>query len=273
MNLNNCTLSSSEIISNTKSNFFPSFILLSKEKRYALSVIYAYARFTDDLVDLEKDPQIAKSNIQYWHLQVLQLNTKKDRLPLLQEVYDVIHTYKIPLIYPIKLSKGVLMDINQTQYTSFQDLYIYCYHVSCVIGLMVIHLLGLKNVISHQYAIKLGLAFQLTNIVRDIKEDAMRGKFYIPQQDIKQFGISLAQYKEIFLQFNENQKLSPSIKNLINFEINRIEEYHHQAKQCFEQLSIPDQKKLLIAESMQYIYKGLMKKMKKILTYYNDLSK
>src|SRR3989338_4921297 len=183
---------SEEIVLKSKSNFVSSFYFLSKEKREALNTVYAYCRLTDDIVDegsLAKGEKEAAKTLEEWKEKTFFAFKGKSDHPVLQELFKVVEKYKIPEDYFLELIEGVGLDLQKKSFFNFEELYPYCYKVASIVGLICLEIFSYKNKKSKDYAIHLGVAFQLTNILRDIRSDAKQNRVYITEVELKNFGL------------------------------------------------------------------------------------
>lgn len=212
-----------------KTFYFTSFFL-PVEKRKSSYAIYAFCRYMDDLVDrrdiIQSKDSTEKENI------IIAINTWKNDLrsvyngdfidnPIMIAWKDTLSKYDIPEKYPNELIDGVNMDLTVKRYENFEMLKEYCYKVASVVGLMSIQIFGYTDADAFKYAIDMGTAMQLTNILRDIKEDAQNNRIYIPKNELEEFGYSeddLMNYT-----FNDN------FKKLMKFQIERADEYYSKA--------------------------------------------
>lgn len=170
-------------------SFYVASALLPLPKRYAVRALYAFCRVTDDIVDRgEHDPY---TRLQLWRQQVLQPNPPEDD-PIALAWVDTRLRYGIPTRYIEQLIDGVARDLGPVRYQTFEDLTAYCYGVASMVGLMSMHIIGYAGPQAIPYAIKLGVALQVTNILRDIAEDWRSGRLYLPQADLARFGLSEA---------------------------------------------------------------------------------
>lgn len=236
----------------TRSNFYYAFIFLPAKKRKALNTIYNFCRITDDIVDLEHTGNEAKVKLlKYWQSEFEKSLNSKSELEILNEVSRVIKEFEIPIEYFRELIKGVEMDLNPKRFSTFEELYKYCYRVASTVGLMSIEIFGYKNKSTPDYAVNLGVAMQLTNILRDLKDDSKIGRFYLPQEDLIKYN------------YMEHELLSETYNNnfihLMDFEASRAEKYYEAANRF---LQSSDRKNLFSARTMQNIYMHLLKKMR-----------
>ena len=191
-------------------SFYFAAKFLPKPKQKAVYPIYAFCRHIDDEIDEigEGNESDAIRAVEKWQRkleEVFEVNEQKakgtgknqDQKPktknqnlVLTAWQDLLETYKIPQNLPLELMQGVLMDTHTKRYENFDDLYVYCYRVASTVGLMSSEILGYSDKITLYYAEALGIAMQLTNILRDVKEDAAMGRIYLPQEDLRKFGVS-----------------------------------------------------------------------------------
>lgn len=162
------------------SHFFP------PELTRAAHCLYWFCRTTDDLVDEAPHPEQAEKALTFWEQQ---LRSARTQHPVLQLFSHVRQLYAIPISYPLELIEGVRMDLTRGRYETFADLQVFCYRVASVVGLMMMHVIGFEGQ-PHQQAIDLGIALQLTNILRDVGEDLQRGRIYLPLEDLRRFHLS-----------------------------------------------------------------------------------
>jgi phytoene synthase len=239
-----------EIAKNSKSSFYYAFNLLPASKRDAMNTIYAFCRETDDIVD-ENDysDSVRLKDLRNWRLELERGLHGNSSLPLLNNLSKVIKQFSIPVEPFFDLIEGMEMDLQQTRYSTIDDLMKYCYRVAATVGLMSIEIFGYKNISTRKYAINLGYALQLTNIIRDVKKDASIGRIYLPQEDLKKFNYS---EEELLANVYNNNFVA-----LMSYEANRAKDYFHKANKA---LDISDKPYLFAARAMQHIYFNLLKK-------------
>lgn len=202
------------------SNFLLSFWFLPREKRQAMFALYAFFRHTDDLADAEGTNQAA--DLQKWRDDfhaALAGDFRDIRLPAL---VDTIRQYEIPEHYFLESIAGVESDLTRSRFTDFAQLEHYCYQVASAIGLTCLPVWGVRSDFNHESAIATGVAFQLTNILRDIHEDGQRGRIYLPLEDLARFDVS----EQSLL----SGEASSGFESLLRFEIERAEQLFEQAK-------------------------------------------
>lgn len=243
-----------EITQNSKTNFLYSFSLLPKEKYDAINTIYAFCRQTDDIVDNEEDTNDLKfTKIREWRTELENALKGNSNYQLLNSLNGIIRKFKIPVEPFFELIKGMEADLQASRYKDFETLYQYCFRAAATVGLMCIEVFGYKTENAKQYAVNLGIAMQLTNILRDIKYDALNGRIYLPEEDLKQFGYN----EQDLLSFKYND----SFIELMKFECQRARDYFEKANNCFH----PEDRRLLFpARIMQKIYFNILEKIEKM---------
>jgi phytoene synthase len=239
-----------EIARKSSSSFYFAFNLLPHEKRDAMNTVYAFCRETDDLVDEGNEPEDIKyEKLRKWRIELEKAVVGKSDYSLLNKLSKTISQFNIPLEPFFELLKGMEMDLQYKRYLSFDDLVTYCYRVASTVGLMCIEIFGYKHKSAKDFAINLGIALQLTNILRDIKKDSQRGRIYLPQEDLIRFNYS---EKDLF-----NQVYNANFIDLMVYETNRAEEYFKKATM---NLSLDDKGSMFAARAMQHIYHKLLEK-------------
>ncbi|MCF7873348.1 MAG: phytoene/squalene synthase family protein [Candidatus Omnitrophica bacterium] len=204
---------------NAKSFYFAS-ILLNFQKKKSAYAIYAICRISDDSVDNSlgnrKKLEQIKNNIDAAYL------SQPPNSSLLSAFRKTINSYNIPKEYFDHLNEGMQMDLEKNTYTNYDQLYKYCYRVAGVVGLIMLYIFGFKNKSAKKYAIDLGVAMQLTNILRDIKEDFKRGRIYLPKDDLKKFNISQNNLKKEIVDDN--------FVNFMKFQINKARKLYQESE-------------------------------------------
>ncbi|MCF8240932.1 MAG: presqualene diphosphate synthase HpnD [Melioribacteraceae bacterium] len=243
---------SKEIAKKSKSSFYYAFNLLPAEKRDAMNTVYAFCRQTDDIIDEGMDPDYLKyEKLHKWRVELEQALYGSSDFYLLNKLAQIIRQFNIPFDPFFELIKGMEMDLQQKRYLSFDDLIKYCYRVASTVGLMCIEIFGYKNSSTRDYAINLGLALQLTNIMRDVKTDAEAGRIYLPQEDLQKF--SYSEDELISSKYNGN------FISLMDYEFDRALNYFNMANKS---LDFDDKPSLFAARAMQHIYYKLLMKLK-----------
>ncbi len=203
-------------------NFYYSFLLLSRPQRQAMCAIYAFMRYCDDLSDAEGVSDRAGAIARWQGDLDFALAGSAPGNPLWPAFSDTVARYRIPHEYFHAMIRGVSSDLEPRHIETFQELYDYCYHVASVVGLTIIHIFGFEDPRALQLAERCGVAFQLTNILRDVREDAEHGRVYLPAEDLEHFGVDP---KEL-----SGAALSPALRNLLAFEADRAREYYREAQ-------------------------------------------
>lgn len=203
------------------SSFYYSFLFLPAEKRRAITAVYAFCREVDDVVDECHDADIAYSKLEWWRSEIEQTFVGKANHPVGRALSRVLENFSLPREYFLEIIDGMEMDLGQTRYASFTDLSLYCYRVASVVGLMAAEIFGYQDRATLKYAHNLGMAFQLTNILRDVKEDAERGRIYLPQDELTRFGVS----DEDILQLRRTD----ATRELMSYQALRAREYYAKA--------------------------------------------
>ncbi len=201
-------------------NFYYSFVLLPREQSDAMCAIYAFMRYCDDLSD---EPGASREAMERWRAALGNaLAGKFDAYPAWPAFYDTVQRYRIPHEYFFQMIEGVTSDLEPRAFQTFDELYRYCYQVASVVGLCTTHVFGFESAEALPLAEKCGVAFQLTNILRDIAEDAARERVYLPAEDLRRFGVDSHQFR--------NQQPSEALRRLMEFEAGRARAYYHESQ-------------------------------------------
>lgn len=237
-----------EITRRSSSNFYYAFMLLPAERRRALHAVYAFCRFIDDIADDEGSGDAA-SLLNRWREELDRVYGGTPTRAISRALADSIRQFKIPRRYFEEIIAGVEMDLTRKRYESFEQLRLYCYRVASAVGLICIEIFGYTNPCARTYAEKLGIAFQLTNILRDVKEDASRGRIYLPLEDLARFGVTEG---EIL-----GGVYNSGFVRLMEFEAVRAQDFYREAEAA---LPAEDRSSLLTAEAMRMIYGALLER-------------
>jgi 15-cis-phytoene synthase len=238
---------------NRKSSFYYSFLILPRPKRDALETIYAFCRITDDIVDEGDNEKEKHALLLQWTEELKRSLYGISRYSLLNKLASIIHRFHIPIEHFYELIKGMEMDLVNTRYGTFSELEQYCYRVASTVGLICAEVFGYMNERTKQYAINLGLALQMTNILRDIKSDAERGRIYLPLEDLRKFDYT----EEELLSFTFNKRFV----SLMKYECERAHEYFRRAKAC---LAEEDKPLFTAARTMGNIYYLLLLRIERV---------
>ncbi|HPN37290.1 MAG TPA: presqualene diphosphate synthase HpnD [Melioribacteraceae bacterium] len=242
-----------DISEGSKSSFFYAFNLLPKPKRDAMNAVYAFCRKTDDIIDEGNEPdEIKYERLRKWRIEFEKSISGNSSYPLLNKVADIIKQFNIPIEPFFELIIGMEMDLQNKRYLSFDDLVKYCYRVASTVGLMCIEIFGYKNKSTIDYAVNLGLALQMTNILRDVKVDAEKNRIYLPQEDLLETGYT---EQDLFANVYNDKFIELMKKNA-----NRAHNYFEKADYY---LDPKDKSGLFPARAMQHIYYSLLKKIEK----------
>lgn len=231
------------------SNFYYSFFFLPRERREAMYAVYAFCREVDGAVDDPAPGSDPRTCLARWRADLAAIygpdrSPRTDPVsPVMPCLADHIRRLGIPQEYFDDIIAGVEMDLAINRYATFQDLYTYCYRVASAVGLVCLKIFGAHAPESHTYAVNLGVAFQLTNILRDVKPDGASGRIYLPQEDLARFGYT---EKEVLA-----EAYTPAFIKLMEFECRRARDYYRRAEAA---LSDGDRRALLPAEIMRAIY-------------------
>jgi 15-cis-phytoene synthase len=200
-------------------NFYYSFLLLSAGQRKAMCAIYAFMRYCDDLSD---EPGANRAAIDRWHAEMESaLEGRFSQHPVWPAFHDTVRRFAIPHEYFREMIEGVASDLEPRQVETFDELYRYCYQVASVVGLTILHIFGFEKPGALPLAEKCGVAFQLTNILRDIREDAGLGRVYLPGEDLRRFGVTTGDLRA----GNRNE----AFVRLMRFQAVRAREYYDES--------------------------------------------
>lgn len=204
------------------SSFYYSFLFLPPQKRQAITALYAFCREVDDAVDEIADPEVAAKTLSWWRSEIDQTFNGKPSHPVGQALQTALSRFELHPEYFHEIIDGMEMDLQQDRYPAFKHLALYCHRVASVVGLLAAEIFGYQNRKTLKYAEKLGLAFQLTNIIRDVREDAERGRIYLPEEDMQRFNVSAEDILAL--------KQTPALTALLQFEAERARDYYQEAK-------------------------------------------
>jgi phytoene synthase len=229
------------------SSFYYSFLFLPSERRRAITALYAFCREVDDVVDETNEMQIAAAKLAWWRNEVANLFAGKAQHPVTKALGVFTEQFSIDAKRLNEIIDGMEMDLTQTRYLDWAGLQTYCYRVASVVGLLAASIFGYRDARTIEYARELGIAFQLTNIIRDVGEDARKNRIYLPMADLKQFDVPAAD----ILQWRE----TPQFNRLMAFEAARAREHYEKAIQA---LPAGDRKAQRPGLIMAAIYRTLL---------------
>ncbi|MBI3610998.1 MAG: presqualene diphosphate synthase HpnD [Nitrospirae bacterium] len=233
------------------SNFAFSFLFLPRPQREAIERVYAFCRTLDDVSDNTLRTEERKQRLEFWRNELDRCYAGKAQHPITASLQETVQEFGLTRIYFDDLLLGIEMDFTVSRYSSFVHLSQYCYRVAGAVGLICLEIFGCPN--EKDYAVALGIAFQITNILRDVKDDAERGRIYLPQEDLLRFGYTEAElmartYNERFVE-------------LMRFEAERAGDYFRRATDLLR----PEHRRQLIAsEIMAAIYSALLREIKTV---------
>src|SRR4029077_17010748 len=180
----------SRLTRKSRSNFFYAFLCLPRPQREALYAVYAFCRIVDDAVDVGQDQAAKRKELERWRAEIAQVFDGSPGHPAAQRLQEAVKLFPIPREALNEIIAGVEMDLDRSSYQTFDELYPYCYRVASAVGLCCIEIFGYADPRAREYAINLGIALQLTNILRDVEPDARAGRIYVPQEDLRRFGVT-----------------------------------------------------------------------------------
>ena len=230
------------------SSFYYSFMFLPPEQRQAITALYAFCREVDDVVDECHDVSLAQIKLEWWRQEVERIFAGTPTHPVGFALQDVLRRFKLPQEQLLEIIDGMAMDLSQTRYLDFKGLQLYCYRVASVVGLLSAEIFGHEHRQTLKYAHDLGVALQLTNIIRDVGEDARRGRIYLPIEDLQRFGVLAKDILEA--------RYSDAFRELMAFQAERAEKFYDQA---FAQLPAIDRKAQRPGLVMAAIYRTLLR--------------
>lgn len=229
------------------SSFYYSFLFLPAEQRRAILALYAFCREADDVVDDCSDAGVARLKLQWWREEIGRAFQGTPQHPVTQALQPHLQRYNLPEEYFREILDGMEMDLNQQRYPDFSSLALYCYRAAGVVGLLAAEIFGYQDRGTLKYATELGTALQLTNILRDVHEDARRGRIYLPQDELRAAGVG------------EDDLLrgtgTPQLQQLFAQQATRARDYYARAEQLLPEVDRPAQRSGLI---MAGIYRALL---------------
>ena len=239
-----------EISKKSNSSFYYAFNLLPTAKRDAMNIVYAFCRQTDDIVDEGQETKAFRyEKLRKWRIELEKSMHGISDYPIINKLAATIKKFNIPLEPFFDLMRGMEMDLQRNRYLTFEDLRVYCYSVASTVGLMCIEIFGYKHPTTRDFAINLGIALQLTNILRDVKKDAQKGRIYLPLEDLHRFNY-------------DEQELMDGVYNqnftaMMKYQVERARRFFEKATSC---LNKEDKKAMFAARAMQHIYYRMLNK-------------
>jgi len=236
----------------SSSNFYYAFMLLPAERRRALYSVYAFCRFVDDIADEAAGGEAGgqpATLLARWREELERVFNGSPTHAISRALAYNVRRFAIPRRYFEEVIDGVEMDLGRTRYATFEELRLYCYRVASAVGLVCIEIFGYRNPRTREYAENLGIAFQLTNIIRDLSEDAARGRIYLPLEDLARFDVS----EDEILRGADTLEL----RRLLEHEVERARSFYAQAENA---LAAEDRAAMVCAEAMRSIYRALLER-------------
>lgn len=229
------------------SSFYYSFLFLPKPRRQAITALYAFCREVDDVADECSDTNLARTKLAWWRTEIANLFADKPQHPVTQALAPAVHEFGLAEEHFLEIIDGMEMDLDQNRYADFKALQLYCYRVASVVGLLSASIFGYSDRKTLKYAHDLGMAFQLTNIIRDVGEDARRNRIYLPLDELARFGVS----ETDILHGHEIN----NVRQLLQFQIDRAQEFYNRA---FSELPVIDRRAQRPGLMMAAIYRSLL---------------
>lgn len=226
------------------SSFYSSFRFLPESRRRAITALYAFCREVDDVVDETHDDNVARTTLNWWRAEIDNLFAGGPQHPVTRALLPHVKAFDLQRELFLEIIDGMEMDLDIPRYASFKDLQLYCYRVASVVGQLSAQIFGYTDRGTLKYAHDLGLAFQLTNIIRDVGEDVRRGRIYIPVDELQRFNVTA---EDLF-----NLKETDNFRALMEFQIDRAEHYYAKA---LEELPAADRKAQRCGLVMAAIYR------------------
>lgn len=229
------------------SSFYASFRFLPEKKRRAITALYAFCREVDDVVDECQNIEVARQTLHWWRTEVSALYQGKATHPVTIALQGLLNDFDLAEEHLQEIIDGMEMDLDIHHYPSFKELSLYCYRVASVVGLLSAEIFGFNNRNTLKYAHDLGMAFQLTNILRDVREDAERGRVYLPQDELKQFSVTQQDLTQ--------PVTNDAVQALLKFQATRARDFY---KKALDQLPDEDRYTQRVGLIMAEIYQTLL---------------
>jgi 15-cis-phytoene synthase len=229
------------------SSFYYSFLFLPQQKRRAITALYAFCREVDDVVDECSDIAVARTKLAWWRNEVAAAFHGQPQHPVAQALAEIAGSFKLRERHLQEIIDGMEMDLDRNRYPDFAALQPYCHRVAGVVGLLSAEIFGYRDSRTLEYAADLGTALQLTNIIRDVGEDARRGRIYLPLDEMERHGVSAADIL--------HARETDGFRRLMEFQIDRAHDYYRRA---FEKLPAADRRAQRTGIIMAEIYRTLL---------------
>ncbi len=229
------------------SSFYYSFLFLPPPKREAITALYAFCREVDDIADECSDHGVARAKLAWWRMEIADTFRGEPHHPVTRALLPAIRAFDLPVEQFEEIIDGMEMDLGTVRFTDFKSLQLYCYRVAAVVGQLAATIFGYSDRRTLKYAHDLGLAFQLTNIIRDVGEDARRNRIYLPQDELARFGVS----EQDLLARRD----SPAFHELMRFQVERARQFYLLA---LEALPAADRRAQRPGLAMATIYRALL---------------
>jgi phytoene synthase len=234
------------------SSFYYSFLFLPPERRRAITALYAFCREVDDVVDECSDVEVARTKLAWWRKEIAGTFAGTAQHPVAQALVPAVREFNLPQSHFQDIVDGMEMDLRYNRYPDFATLQSYCHRVAGVVGLMAAEIFGYRDPATLTYAESLGTAFQLTNIIRDVGEDARRNRVYLPLDELSRFDLSASD----IVQLRDSERL----QRLIEFQIERAQQYYQRA---FASLPDSDRKSQRPGLVMAAIYQTVLEEIRR----------
>jgi len=238
----------SRLTRKSRSNFFYAFLCLPRVQREAIYACYAFCRIVDDAVDLGQDRAAQRAELGRWREEIARVYEGRPDHPAGQRLQVAIRQFPIPRTALEEIIAGVEMDMDHPTYETFDALYPYCYRVASAVGLCCIEIFGYTDPRAREYAVNLGIALQLTNILRDVHVDAQAGRVYLPQADLRRFGVTAEDLVQ--------GRYTPQFVQMLEFQAARAHDYYRRAWAALPRV---DARRLFAAEIMGRTYFALLR--------------
>jgi phytoene synthase len=247
------------------SSFYYSFLFLPPERRRAITALYAFCREVDDVVDETRELQVAAAKLAWWRAELGNLYAGRPQHPVTKGLAPFIHDYGLTKELLDEIIDGMEMDLTQSRYLDWPGLERYCYRVAGVVGLLAARIFGYRDARTLEYARQLGIAFQLTNIIRDVGEDARKGRIYLPMDELRRFDVPAADIL--------NGRETPGFKALMQFQDQRARSFYDKA---MAELPAQDRRAQRPGLIMAAIYRALLAEIERegfrVLTHRTSLT-